>query len=44
MRRVLIIMVVLAIVIGASWFGYDRFGKAKAAAAPDYETVDVTRR
>jgi len=38
-----IIIGVLAVVIIASWFGYQRFGKAKAAAAPDYETLTVGR-
>ena len=43
MRRALIIVGVLAVVVVASWFAYDRLGKPKAAAAPDYETVAVER-
>ena len=44
MRRALVIIVVLAVVVAASWFGYEQFGKAKAEAAPDYETVTVESR
>ena len=43
MRRALVIIIVLAVVVAASWFGYEQFGKAKAEAAPDYETVTVGR-
>ncbi len=43
MRRALVILGVILLVGAASWFGYDRFGKAKAAAAPDYETYTVAR-
>ncbi len=43
MRRALVIVIVLAVVVAASWFGYEQFGKAKAQAAPDYETVTVGR-
>ena len=43
MRRALTIIIVLAVVVAASWFGYEQFGKAKAQAAPDYETVTIGR-
>jgi HlyD family secretion protein len=43
MRRALVIVIVLAVVVAASWIGYEQFGKAKAQAAPDYETVNVGR-
>jgi HlyD family secretion protein len=43
MRRALVILIVLVAVVAASWFGYEQFGKAKAQAAPDYETVAVER-
>ncbi len=43
MRRVLLIIVVLAAIIGLSWFGYRRFGPARAAKTPAYEVVAVTR-
>ena len=43
MRRALVIVIVLAVVVAASWIGYEQFGKAKAQAAPDYETVTVDR-
>lgn len=43
MRRALAIVIVLAVVVAASWFGYEQFGRAKAQAAPDYETVTVGR-
>ena len=43
MRRALVIIIVLAVVVAASWFGYEQFGKAKAQAAPDYETVTIGR-
>ena len=43
MRRALVIIIVLAVVAAASWFGYEQFGKAKAQAAPDYETLTVGR-
>ena len=43
MRRALVILIVLAVVVAVSWVGYEQFGKAKAQAAPDYETVNVDR-
>ncbi len=43
MRRVLVIIVVLAVLATASWFGYRQFGGARAAAAPDYEVIPVKR-
>jgi HlyD family secretion protein len=43
MRRALIIILVLVVVVSASWFGYQQFGGAKAATAPDYEVIPVTR-
>ena len=43
MRRALVIIIVLAVVVAASWFGYEQFGKAKAQAAPDDETVTIGR-
>ena len=43
MRRAVIIILVLAVVGTASWFGYQRFGPARAAKAPDYETLEITR-
>ena len=43
MRRIWIIVIVLTVVVAASWIGYERFGKAKAQAAPDYETITVGR-
>ncbi len=43
MRRVVLIVLILAAVSAASWFGYQRFGGAKAAATPDYEVLPVTR-
>jgi HlyD family secretion protein len=43
MRRALIILLIVGIVAGASWFGYQQFGGAKAAASPDYQVVTVAR-
>jgi HlyD family secretion protein len=43
MKRFLIVCLVLAVVIGGSWFGYQRFAQAKEPEAPDWETVVVTR-
>jgi len=43
MRRALVILIVLVVVVAVSWVGYEQFGKAKAQAAPDYETVTVER-
>ncbi len=41
MRRALVIVIGLAVVVAASWIGYEQLGKGKAQAAPDYETVNV---
>jgi HlyD family secretion protein len=43
MRRALVIISVLAVVVAASWVGYEQFGKAKAQGAPDYEAVTIGR-
>ncbi|PKO20823.1 MAG: hypothetical protein CVU38_18125 [Chloroflexi bacterium HGW-Chloroflexi-1] len=43
MRRILTIVLIIAAIAAAGWFGYQRFGGAKAAEAPDYETVTVAR-
>jgi HlyD family secretion protein len=41
--RVLRIVLILAVVIVGSWFGYQKFAAPRAAAAPDYETIVVGR-
>ncbi len=44
MRKLLVIVLVLAIVGAGGYFGYQEFQKRQAAAAaPDYETVKVNR-
>jgi len=37
------IVLIIAAVAVASWFGYRQFGNAKAAEVPDYEVVIVKR-
>jgi HlyD family secretion protein len=39
----LIIVLALAAITSASWFGYQQFGGAKAASAPDYEIIAIKR-
>jgi len=43
MRRFLTILLIIAAVAVAGWFGYQQFGGAKAAEAPDYDTARVAR-
>jgi len=43
MRRLLVILLIIGVVGGASWFGYQQFGGTRAAASPDYEVVSLTR-
>lgn len=43
MRRALFVVLIIAVVAGASWFGYQQFGQARAASAPDYEIMPVQR-
>ncbi|MGC8779925.1 MAG: HlyD family secretion protein, partial [Anaerolineae bacterium] len=43
MRRVLTIVLILAVVVGLSWLGYQQFGGAKAAASPNYEVASLAR-
>ncbi len=43
MRRAITVLVILIGIAGLSWFGYQQFGGARAAASPDYEVVEVTR-
>ena len=43
MRRALTIIFIIAAISVASWFGYQQFGLAKAAEAPDYDVVTVHR-
>ena len=43
MRRALVILLIIGVVIGLSWLGYQQFGGAKAAASPDYDVVPVSR-
>ncbi len=43
MRRVITILVILGGISGLSWFGYQQFGGARAAASPDYEITSMTR-
>ncbi len=45
MRRAITTLFLLAILGGAAWFGYQRFGPAQAAQdqTPSYETTQVTR-
>ena len=45
MRRALIVFVIIGVVIGLSWLGYQQYGNARAATGPDYEVIPVfTRR
>jgi HlyD family secretion protein len=43
MRRALIVLLVIVVVAGASWVSHGRLGKARAAKAPDYETINISR-
>ena len=43
MRRVLTILVILAITIGGSLYGYELFAQEREPAAPDFDTVAVER-
>jgi hypothetical protein len=37
MRRALTIILIIGVLSVGSWFGYQQFGEAKAAEAPDYD-------
>jgi HlyD family secretion protein len=43
MGRVLRIVLILAVVVVGSWFGYQKLAGPRAVAAPDYETTPVQR-
>ena len=43
MRRLLVTLLIIGVIGGVSWFGYQQFGGARAAASPDYEVVPLTR-
>jgi HlyD family secretion protein len=43
MRRVWIVILIIAVLAGLGWLGYRQANKAKAAAQPDFETVTVSR-
>jgi len=43
MRRTLTIVLIIAAIAAVGWFGYQQFGGAKAAEAPDYDTARVAR-
>jgi len=43
MRKLIIAIVVLAVVVGGSWFAYQVTAKEKEPPAPDYEIYTVTR-
>jgi len=43
MRRLIIIILIIAVVIGGTWFAFQATAKEKEAPAPDYETYTVTR-
>lgn len=43
MRRAVIALLILVVVLGGSWFGYQATAKGKEEPAPDYEIYKVTK-
>jgi HlyD family secretion protein len=43
MRRVIAIVLILAVVGGGSWLAYRQWGAARAPEAPDYEVLTISR-
>lgn len=43
MRKAIIILLALAVLAGGGWLGYQRVEQARAAAAPAWEVIKVTR-